>query len=173
MNDDRRTRAAVHEVGHALMFLGRVPEQEFSIDLEGDAQAIARFKPQQTNDDLRATALTQAYVQQVLWVTVGGEVAEYVVYGNANALEQRLDYWTFARYAGLLFELLKHPEYVARPINAYEAELSANAVDVIHREYFLRTEKILTSIRSQLDQAVELVLTQGTLTRADLTRLMS
>lgn len=165
-------RTAIHEVGHALMYFSRFPGQPFHVDLEGDRQAVARFHTDLSPQQMQDQDLEVQFLQQLLWVIVGGEVAEYLVFGNVDGIAVRLDHWAFAKYAGLYLQKLPHPEYKADPANYHEAELSANAVDVVHKEYWQRTLAVLQTHPEILQQAAGELLRSRTLTHESLHKLM-
>lgn len=172
MKRDPLYRTAIHEIGHAMLFFGKFPDQDFTVDLTPDGQTTARLTPHQSEEDLAGTALTREYVQGVLWVCVAGESAEYEFFGDADALLVRLDHWKFARYAGLLLEIIEHAGYVIRPTQALEAERSALAVDNLHRTYFLSCRRLFRAHRAVMEQAAEQLLRRKRLTRDELGRLL-
>lgn len=168
-------RTAIHEVGHAIMFFHstlKQENQEFSIDLKGDVGAKARFIPAQTSDALKVLKITDHYIETVLSTAVGGEAAEYIVFGEVDGIEQRVDHLKFSAYAGIKLERDKNSRYTPNPKNPFQVENNVIALDNLYGRYSTKAQNIISESRESFDLMVDILIQQGNLRRSDIRHIL-
>lgn len=159
MSTNARRRTAVHEIGHALIHLHDTPDVDFTVDIAGDDGAHGRFTPAHHHGEYVSHFLQPDELRRIMRVAVAGEAAEYVVFGDADALKVRLDHWTFLTCA-------------AAGEGAVPAAPSRRMVDVTVREFDRRHGEVFNEVRAYLQvhhDALEIVAAH-LMTRERLTR---
>jgi cell division protease FtsH len=195
MNEKRKELVAYHEAGHALvgaLMPDYDPVQKISIIPRGRAGGLTWFTP--SEDRMDSGLLSRSYLQNRMAVSLGGRIAEEIVYGEAEVttgassdlqqvardarqmvtrfgMSDRLGPVALGRQQGNMFlgrDIAAERDFSEETAAAIDDEVR-NLVEQAYR----RAKAVLTGNRHVLDQLAAMLIEKETVDSDELQELLA
>lgn len=174
VTDEKKRLIAYHEAGHALLGLafqdhGFDKLRKISIVPRGSAGGATYFEPDENHVDL--SLVTRQYLEQQIMVTLGGRIAEEIVFGEQKVttgasgdfqMVHELAYSMITEYG---FSDLG-PMYLGDS-SGMDQEINQEVLILVN-ELYVKAHDIVQSNRALLDDIALALLTKETLIAEDL-----